>query len=324
MAQALNANYLAGANTVQKDYAAAAKPGKATPSAKEVAYATGALVTKPSQPMGGTTSTPAVTTTPTSTPSPGVVSSAQAAAAAGNGNAQRYLSYIGQQAPSATPTDAIANGDEGNGFNTLGETTGRGGGGGGGYYRSGGGSSGGGGGGGSYTAPILPTATSQEAYIRSMYDANEQAARENLRAEYENNMAALDREAGRLPETYDTAVDAANTQAAINRLNFNEQAAMSGLNTGAGSQARLSQNNALLGNVSSIRRAQADAQADLDFQRTQMEAQYQQAIRDAVAKNDLAKAEALYQEAKRVDESIVNTAINQANLNWNIWRTLYG
>lgn len=207
------------------------------------------------------------------------------------------------------------------GFNNL--SNGSGGGSGGGYYR-GGGSSGGGGGGGSYTAPILPSATSQEAYIRSMYDANEQAARENLRSAYETNMAALDREAGRLPETYDTAVDAANTQAAINRLNFNEQAAMSGLNTGAGSQARLSQNNALLGNVSSIRRAQADAQADLDFQRTQMEAQYQQAIREAVAKNDLEKAQALYQEAKRVDESIVNTAINQANLNWSIWKTLYG
>lgn len=207
------------------------------------------------------------------------------------------------------------------GFNSL--SNGSGSGSGSGYYR-GGGSSGGGGGGGSYTAPVLPSATSQEAYIRSMYDANEQAARENLRSEYETNMAALDREAGRLPDTYNEAVDAANTQAAINRLNFNEQAAMSGLNTGAGSQARLSQNNALMGNVSSIRRAQADAQADLDFQRTQMEAQYQQAIREAVTKNDLERAQALYQEAKRVDESIVNTAINQANLNWSIWRTLYG
>ena len=63
---------------------------------------------------------------------------------------------------------------------------------GGGGYRSGG-SSGGYSGGASYAAPTLPTATDQSEYIRSMYDANERAARENLRAEYENNIAALDR-----------------------------------------------------------------------------------------------------------------------------------
>lgn len=319
MAQAMNTNNIYGGSSTTDKYAAAAKTGKATPSAKETAYATGVISTKPNNAMGGGGSTVAVTT-PTSTPSSGAVSSAQAAAAAGNGNAQRYLDALGLTgAANAAPNDATNTG-----FNNLGNNTGAGTGTGG-YYRGGGSSGGGGGGGGgSYTAPVLPTATSQDAYIRAMYDANEQAARENLRSAYETNMAALDREAGRLPETYDTAVDAANTQAAINRLNFNEQAAMSGLNTGAGSQARLSQNNALLGNVSSIRRAQSDAQADLDFQRTQMEAQYQQAIREAVAKNDLEKAQALYQEAKRVDESIVNTAINQANLNWNIWRTLYG
>ena len=304
MAQAMNTNNVSGGTTDK--YAAAAKTGKATPSAKETAYATGVIATKPNNAMGGGGSTVAVTT-PTTTPS-------------SNGYVSVADLNRGSNGSVVTPTTT---GDP-NGFDNLGDNTGAGAGAGGGYYRGGGSSRGGGGGGGSYTAPVLPTATSQEAYIRSMYDANEQAARENLRSAYETNMAALDREAGRLPETYDTAVDAANTQAAINRLNFNEQAAMSGLNTGAGSQARLSQNNALLGNVSSIRRAQADAQADLDFQRTQMEAQYQQAIRDAVAKNDLEKAQALYQEAKRVDESIVNTAINQANLNWSIWRTLYG
>jgi len=318
MAQALNTNVTSGGSSTTDKYAAAAKTGKATPSAKETAYATGVIATKPNNAMGSGGSTVAVTT-PTSAPASGAVSSAQAAAATGNGNAQRYLDALGLTGANAAPDDATNTG-----FNNLGNNNGAGTGTGG-YYRSGGSSGGGGGGGGgSYTAPILPTATSQEAYIRSMYDANEQAARDNLRAEYQNNIAELDRAQGRLPDTYNSAVDQANTQAAINRANFNEAAAANGLNTGAGSQVRLSQNNALLGNVASIRRAQADAQSDLDFQRTQLEAQYQQAIRDAVAKNDLQKAQALYQEARRVDESIVNTAINQANLNWNIWKTLYG
>lgn len=222
--------------------------------------------------------------------------------------------------PSTTTTTTTTTTDDINPPGTTTTSYGRGG------YGSGrgSGSSSGGGGGGSYTAPILPSATDQSAYINAMYAANEQAARDNLRAEYENNLAQLDYQQGRLPETYNAAVDQANAQSTINRLNFNEAAAANGLNTGAGSQARLSQNNALLSNVSAIRKAQADAQAELDLQRTQMEAQYQQAIREAVAKNDLEKAQALYQEAKRVDESIVNTAINQANLNWNVWRALYG
>ena len=265
--------------------------------------------------------TPAVapaTQTVTSNPQP--MTSAQA---------ERYAmsAYAAQNAGTGSGTGAENNTGSGGGYAGLGGSNGTSGsgGGGGGYYRaSSGGSSGGGGGGGSYTALTLPSATDQSAYIEAMYAANEQAARDNLRAEYENNIAQLDYQQGRLPGTYNSAVDQANTQAAINRLNFNEAAAANGLNTGAGSQARLSQNNALLSNVSAIRKAQADAQAELDLQRTQMEAQYQQAIREAVAKNDLEKAQALYQEAKRVDESIVNTAINQANLNWSVWRSLYG
>lgn len=209
----------------------------------------------------------------------------------------------------------------GGGFDDLNPNPDGGGGGGGGGYRSSGTSAKTGA---SYSAPTLPHATDQSAYINAMYAANEQAARDNLRAEYENNLAQLDYQQGRLPETYNAAVDQANAQSTINRLNFNEAAAANGLNTGAGSQVRLSQNNALLNNVSAIRKAQADAQAELDLQRTQMEQQYQQAIREAVAKNDLERAQALYQEAKRVDESIVNTAINQANLNWSVWRSLYG
>lgn len=246
--------------------------------------------------------------------------------AAMTGTSNIYNQTMGNTLPTVTPKTNTTATDTGTPPINPGTDTGSGSGSGSGSggYRSGGSSGGYSGGGASYAAPTLPTATDQSEYIRSMYDANERAARENLRAEYENNIAALDRAQGRLPDTYNTAVDQANTQAAINRANFNEAAAANGLNTGAGSQVRLSQNNALQGNVASIRKAQADAQSDLDFQRTQLEAQYQQAIRRAIADNDMQRAQALYQEARRVDESIVNTAVNQANLNWNVWRALYG
>lgn len=171
-----------------------------------------------------------------------------------------------------------------------------------------------------YTAPKLPTATSQEAYIKAMYDASQKAQEEALRASYEKNTGALDYQQGKIAPTYDAAANNAGAQAAIQRANFNESANAAGLNTGAGSQAELSMRNAEAANISSIRKAQADAQADLDYQRSQLTLEYQNAIREAIAKNELQKAQALYEEAKRVDESLVSTAINQANLNWQIWR----
>ena len=125
---------------------------------------------------------------------------------------------------------------------------------------------------------------------------------------------------GKIAPTYDAAANNAGAQAAIQRANFNESANASGLNTGAGSQAELSMRNAEAANISAIRKAQADAQADLDYQRSQLTLEYQNAIREAIAKNELQKAQALYDEAKRVDESLVSTAINQANLDWQIWK----
>lgn len=171
-----------------------------------------------------------------------------------------------------------------------------------------------------YEAPTLPTATSQEEYIKSMYDASQKAQEEALRASYEKNLGALDYQQSRIAPTYDAAANSAGAQAAIQRANFNESAAASGLNTGAGSQAELSMRNAEAANISSIRKAQAEAQADLEQQRSQLSLEYQNAIREAIAKNELQKANALYEEAKRVDESLVSTGINQANLNWQIWK----
>lgn len=171
-----------------------------------------------------------------------------------------------------------------------------------------------------YSAPTLPSATSQDAYIKAMYEASLKAQEEALRASYEKNTGALDYQQGKLAPTYDAAANNAAAQAAIQRANFNESANASGLNTGAGSQAELSMRNAEAANISAIRKAQADAQAELDYQRSQLTLEYQNAIREAIAKNELEKAQALYEEAKRVDESLVSTGINQANLNWQIWR----
>ena len=174
-----------------------------------------------------------------------------------------------------------------------------------------------------YAAPTLPGANSQADYINAMYDANRRAQEDSLRNAYEQQVNVLNDQVNRLPSAYNAAADQVAAQAAIQQRNANEQMAASGLNTGAASQARLAQNNAYLGNIRQVRQAQADAEANLNLQRAQLETQYRNAIADAIAQNDLQRAQALYQEAIRVDESITNTAINQANMDWQVWNALY-
>ena len=174
-----------------------------------------------------------------------------------------------------------------------------------------------------YTAAVLPSATSQADYINALYDANEQKQRAALETAYDANVATLNQQAATIAPQYQQAANAAAAQSAVAQAAFNERAAAAGMNTGAGSQAALAQNNALQSNISSIRQAESEALAEVEAQRASLAQQYQKAIAEAVANNDAARAQALYAEAVRVDESLVTTAANQATENFNEWQSMY-
>ena len=181
----------------------------------------------------------------------------------------------------------------------------------------------GGGGNKNYTAAVLPSATSQEDYINSWYDSNEQKVRAALGAEYDANMAALDRQAATIAPQFQQSANAAAAQSAVAQAAFNERAAAAGMNSGAGSQAALAQNNALVSSISAIRQAESEALADIEEQRANLATQYQRAIAEAVANNDAERAKALYAEKVRVDESLVTTAASQADENYRAWQAQY-
>jgi multidrug efflux pump subunit AcrA (membrane-fusion protein) len=77
-----------------------------------------------------------------------------------------------------------------------------------------------------------------------------------------------------------------------------------GLSSGARAQARLSQENQLQANLTALRAQQQELDADVERQRSLLSQQYQSAIREAQAENDLAKAEALYEEARRKQDAL--------------------
>lgn len=172
---------------------------------------------------------------------------------------------------------------------------------------------------GGFSSPTLPSATSKESYVNDLYDAQREAALAALKAAYDQNVIAVDAMAEKIPGIYDATRNQAAANAEISKANFNEAAAASGMNTGAGSQIRLSQENSRMGNLNAINMAQAAALKDVEQQRLSIKTQYQNDIAMAIANGDLERANALYKEAVRVDESIVQTALNQAQLDLSVY-----
>ena len=169
----------------------------------------------------------------------------------------------------------------------------------------------------SYTAPTLTPAQSQAQYIEDIYAEQQKATEAALKAAYDQNVLTLDATAQKIPGAYQAARNEAASQSEIARQSFNEYAAASGLGNGAAAQMHLSMNTALGGNLNALSTAEANAKADLELQRAQIETKYKNDIAQAIADGNFAKAQALYNEAIRVDESIRNTQMQQATLDQN-------
>lgn len=161
---------------------------------------------------------------------------------------------------------------------------------------------------------VLPEAKDQSESINKIYDAQQKAKTDALKAAYDQNMADYDAQAAKIPQTYNEARRQVSTQADISRANLNEQMAGSGINTGAGSQLALSQQNSRNAAMGKVSTAEADALSDLEAQRQKVKAAYQNAVAQAISENDAARAKALYTEAQRVDNSIVNAAVKQLSV----------
>lgn len=173
--------------------------------------------------------------------------------------------------------------------------------------------------GGGYSAAQLPSASTAESYINNWTDAQIAAAQQGLKTAYDENMNALNAAGEKIPALYETARNQTAAQSEVQRGNFNQYASASGLNSGAGGQAQLAIGNQLQGDLSGITQAEANAKAELELQRTQLATQYQNDIAQAVAGGKLQEANALYQEYIRIDDSIVQTAITQENINANAY-----
>ena len=167
-----------------------------------------------------------------------------------------------------------------------------------------------------YSSSKLQSAVSADSYINSLYNAQQEAAFDALKAAYDRNVQTLDSAAERLPLEYQAARNKTAAAGELERRSFNEYAAAHGLNSGAGGQAQLAMGNTVQKNLGGINQAEVNAQAALQLDRARLETTYKNDIAQAVANGNLQRAQALYGEYVRVDNSLVETSKAQANENY--------
>jgi hypothetical protein len=164
-----------------------------------------------------------------------------------------------------------------------------------------------------YTAQTLPAYQAQTDRVNSAYDAKQASDVAALQSAYDASLLDANSTLAKIPAAYQAQANAAAATSAQNRAAFNEYAASSGLNSGAGGQAQLAMNNALQNNLTAIRTNQANAVSDAELALAKLKSQYQDSIAAAQKENDYEKAAALLSEYQAAAQSAVSVAAEQAN-----------
>lgn len=145
---------------------------------------------------------------------------------------------------------------------------------------------------------------SYEEYIRQMQEAALKLQLENLKRAYEQNLAELEARREETEAAYTEQKRQVSGEAERQAANWRELANAYGLNSGAIGQAVLAQNNQQQSDWNALSAAQAAARAEIERQRTLLGQEYQAQINQAIAENNMSKAEMLYEEAVRADEAL--------------------
>lgn len=132
--------------------------------------------------------------------------------------------------------------------------------------------------------------------INQMYDARKDEQLSQLENAYQQNLSDAQAAADKINPTYQQKANDLAVQYERNRQNFNNQAAVNGINTGAASQAALAQNSTWQRDYGNLRTAQADAQSEADRGILNLKTQYQNNVQAAIAQNDYERAAALLDE----------------------------
>lgn len=138
--------------------------------------------------------------------------------------------------------------------------------------------------------------------ISDMHDAQTQAQLGGLKAAYDQNLSDREAARGKIGESYQAAGNDLQAQYERDRRSLNEQAAASGINTGAGSQQNLALRSVYDRDVGALRGQEAAAYTEADREIANLGVQYRAAVQQAQAEGDYRKMAALldgYNQARQ-------------------------
>ena len=144
-----------------------------------------------------------------------------------------------------------------------------------------------------------------EDYINKMYDSQLASQKEQLTQDYNQAISQLDETKQQNAQTLKKNLNTTAVESQRAQKNYNEVQNAYGLSSGAMAQARLAQDNQLQADLTTLRAAQQTADAGIERERALLSQQYSSAIAQAQADNDLARAEALYAEAKEAEAQLL-------------------
>lgn len=170
---------------------------------------------------------------------------------------------------------------------------------------------------------------SSQDYINEIYDQQLNTQKQGLQQDYEENLSNLDEAQRQNAIKTDDALNRTAVESQKANLSWNEVQNAYGLSSGANAQARLSRDNQLASDMTALRQRQTENDAVLERQRALLGRQYAAAIQEAQANNDLARAQALYQQAQQEDAALLAKRENAAALmaqagDYSLYKDLYG
>lgn len=145
-------------------------------------------------------------------------------------------------------------------------------------------------------------------YLRQQQAAQTEAALAALKGAYDKNVLLYDAQRGKLPALYNAQRNQLASDVAQSRRAYDERALASGLNNGTAGQADLARSSVMNQGMADIGQAEADALAEIDLARSQLQAEYENAIAQQKAQDGAALLERLYEEAVRQENARMNAA----------------
>lgn len=167
------------------------------------------------------------------------------------------------------------------------------------------------------------------AYINKMYDGSLESQKQALTQNYDTGVSDIAASVEKQRKATDANLNRTYVESAKAAKNYGEVQNAYGLTSGAMAQARLAQDNQLQADLTALRAAQTDSDAQFERQRNLLAKEYSAAIAKAQADNDYQRAQALYNAAKADEDQLLQMQKEAGNLmagvgDYSILAKLYG